>query len=564
MIGQLNGRTIQIAAPVWHALCSCVEIVKRRWIWTLVALGGVFTVALIAFASAVPLRSDSLKQRILATLSDRLKSDVSLDDLSLRLLPRLHVEGRGLTIRQLHAGDVPPLIAVKSFTVDTGLLVAWRKHVALVELSGLEITIPPDTNDDNDDRRKAERHRLHATDSMAVGTTAAVEKPQTDLESFEDGVIIDTLVSKDARLVIVPDKPKVEPKVWAIHSLRMHEVGARESMPFEATLRNAVPPGDIITSGRFGPWDRDRPGGTPLKGSFTFDRADLSIFAGIAGTLSSRGTFGGSLDYIDVHGETDTPDFVIKVGGHPFPLQTKYHAIVDGTTGDTLLDQIDAQFLQSTLVAKGAVLDGPKGEHGRTVSLDVTMPKARIEDVMTMAVPTKRPPMVGGLQLTTKFLLPPGENDVVERLRLDGRFTMSRARFGDETVQNRIVELSRRGRGKTEEAPKEQVASDFQGRFAFGDARLALRDLRFAVPGAQVQLAGHYALKPQTLAFQGNLLLDVKVSQTVSGFKSLLLKVVDPLFRRPGGGSSIPIKIEGTRNDPKFGLDVRRVFKRGN
>ena len=26
----------------------------------------------------------------------------------------------------------------------------------------------------------------------------------------------------------------------------------------------------------------------------------------------------------------------------------------------------------------------------------------------------------------------------------------------------------------------------------------------------------------------------------------------------------IPIKIEGTRNDPKFGLDVGRVFKRGD
>ena len=29
-------------------------------------------------------------------------------------------------------------------------------------------------------------------------------------------------------------------------------------------------------------------------------------------------------------------------------------------------------------------------------------------------------------------------------------------------------------------------------------------------------------------------------------------------------GSSIPIKIEGTRDDPKFGLDMGRVFNRGN
>jgi len=86
----------------------------------------------------------------------------------------------------------------------------------------------------------------------------------------------------------------------------------------------------------------------------------------------------------------------------------------------------------------------------------------------------------------------------------------------------------------------------------------------FAVPGAQVRLAGSYALKRETLAFKGNLLLDAKVSQTVSGFKSLLLKIVDPLFSRDGGGSSLPIKIEGTRSDPKFGLDMGRVFNRGD
>ena len=40
------------------------------------------------------------------------------------------------------------------------------------------------------------------------------------------------------------------------------------------------------------------------------------------------------------------------------------------------------------------------------------------------------------------------------------------------------------------------------------------------------------------------------------------LKVVDPLFKTAGGGSAIPIKIVGTRDQPSFGLDKRRVFKR--
>jgi hypothetical protein len=106
------------------------------------------------------------------------------------------------------------------------------------------------------------------------------------------------------------------------------------------------------------------------------------------------------------------------------------------------------------------------------------------------------------------------------------------------------------------------VSSDFAGRFKLADGVLALPEVTFAVPGAKVQLAGRYALKPETIDFKGMLLLDAKVSETTTGVKSLLLKMVDPLFKRPGGGSAIPIKIEGSRDDPKFGLDVKRVFNK--
>jgi hypothetical protein len=334
--------------------------------------------------------------------------------------------------------------------------------------------------------------------------------------------------------------------------------------PFEATLTNGVPPGEIAVDGTFGPWHRDEPGDTPLEGAFMFAKADLSVFKGIAGTLSSHGYFGGTLAKLDASGDTYTPDFTIAVGGHPFPLYVKYQALIDGTNGDTRLENIDAWFLNSFLHAKGAVLDAPKGQHGRTVTLDVAMDKSRIEDVMKMAVKAASPPMVGSLKLNTKFLLPPGENDVVDRLRLDGQFWIGKARFTNYDVQGKIEELSKRARGKTAEPAKERVASDFQGRFKLGGGRLALPDVSFDVPGARVELAGGYALKAETMDFKGQLLLDAKISQTTTGWRSLLLKVVDPLFKQKGGsGSAIPIKIGGSRNAPDFGLDVRRVFRRG-
>ena len=80
------------------------------------------------------------------------------------------------------------------------------------------------------------------------------------------------------------------------------------------------------------------------------------------------------------------------------------------------------------------------------------------------------------------------------------------------------------------------------------------------MPGADVRLSGQYALRQETLDFHGNLLIDAKVSQTVGGFKSVLLRAADPLFRRDGR-TVIPIQITGTRQDPSFGLEKGRVFR---
>jgi hypothetical protein len=53
--------------------------------------------------------------------------------------------------------------------------------------------------------------------------------------------------------------------------------------------------------------------------------------------------------------------------------------------------------------------------------------------------------------------------------------------------------------------------------------------------------------------------MDAKVSQTVTGWRSWLLKIVDPLFREKGQ-TVVPIKISGTRDKPEFGMDLGRVF----
>jgi hypothetical protein len=41
----------------------------------------------------------------------------------------------------------------------------------------------------------------------------------------------------------------------------------------------------------------------------------------------------------------------------------------------------------------------------------------------------------------------------------------------------------------------------------------------------------------------------------VTGWKSLLLKPVDPFFAKDGAGTEVPISITGTRSNLHFGVD---------
>jgi AsmA-like C-terminal region len=536
-------------------------LVKQPWFWVTVGSVTLLVIFSVLFVAAVPLSSDILRHRIVHALSEQLDSDVELGDLHLRVFPGLRADGADLRIRSRGAAlaRYPPLIAIKSFHVDASVAGLMRKHVSHVQLDGLEIRIPPS---EVRDRQKAEANANGAAkpDDGPPAPNDARSDPLND-----KSVVIDRVDTNDARLVIIPLEADKAPKIWAIHHLRMFELGDTRPWPFQATLTNGVPPGEIDVDGNFGPWHRDEPGDTPLTGVFNFAKADLSVFNGIKGTLSSDGYFGGTLDEIRANGTSNTPDFTLDVAGHPFPLWVVYQALIDGTNGDTRLESIDGWFLHSYLHASGAVLDSPKKHEGRTVTLNVALTRSRIEDIMTMAVKADKPPMVGALTLNTTFVLPPGNSDVVDRLRLKGRFSIDKAQFTSYDVQGKINELSKRASAKTADPATPRALSDFAGHFVLGDGRLRLPDVTFATPGAKVELAGAYGMKAQTLDFKGQVLLDAKISQTVTGFKSILLRAIDPLLGRPNGtGSRIPVKIGGTRSDPKFGLDVHRVFHRND
>ncbi len=518
--------------------------IQHRWRVTALVVAVVLVTMAVALAFVLPFSSETARRKVIEVLSARLDAEVELSELRFRLLPQFHAEGAGLAIRHRGRRDVPPLISIKRFSAEGNIFGLLRRHISRLTVDELAIEIPPDRN----------RDPVSDRDSPDAG------RPDGDSAGFARALVIDELVAKDARVVIIPRDTDKLPKVWSIHDLRMQAVSLDRPMPFTASVENAVPPGAIETSGSFGPWGREEPGQTPLEGKFTFERADLGVFKGISGILAAKGTFGGTLERIEVHGVTDTPDFTVAAGGHPMPLHATYHAIVDGTNGDTLLEKVDASFLKTSLTARGGVVKRP-GKDGRTVELDVVIDDGRLEDVLLMAIKTPTPPMSGALKLTTRFELPPGDRDVVEKLQLDGAFTIANASFASPLVQNKINELSRRTQQQgAEQAAK--VVSQFAGKFTLRAGELALPHVTFDVPGSAIRLSGQYGLVSERIDFAGMIFTEAAISEMTTGYKSLLLKPVDLVFKRDGGGSAIPIRITGTRQEPAFGLDKGRVFNR--
>jgi hypothetical protein len=504
--------------------------------WFIVSVGGLLV--LLAIVAGAGSRTETLRQLVITTLEDRFDSDVELQSFSVDTFPTVHIAGAGLVLRLKGRTDVPALISIRSFAVDGGLLglLSRPRRFRLVTLDGLEINIPPG------------------------GVKTGGESDAEGQSGADSPIVIDRLESSDALLRLIPRREGKAPREFAIHRLSMDALGRAERMPFEAELTNPLPRGYIRTAGTIGPWRKRSPGETGISGQYTFDKADLSTIKGIGGILTSAGEFGGTLARIAVKGQTSTPDFHLNLSRQPVPLTTEFEAVVDGTDGDTYLNAVNAKLAGTALFAKGAIAGTP-GVRGRTVRLHVKIEDGRIEDLLRLAVRTERPLLTGRLALHTDFVLPPGEDDVIDRLALAGEFDLERTTFTDAGVQSKLAGLSQRARGENPTETPESVVSDLEGAFRLRSGTLSFTNLRFGIPGATVQLAGQYNLRTEALAFDGTLRMKATISEAAGGgAKSFFLKVVDPLFREKGAGAVVPIKVRGTPEDPKFGIDVVRAI----
>ncbi len=523
---------------------------RRTWLKVVVVVA-VVCLGVLVFAAEYMIHHAEpiLRARVEETLSAHFHAPVQLDHLDISLIKAaelaatgIEVQGSGLRIPyvgdtdQLQTDQNAPMVYVKHFAFRTRVrgLMLQPTRIAEVDVDGMELHIPPGQ------MRKE-----------MLGSKTGRHGPKVSL-------VVAQIRCKDVKLFIDTTKPGKDPMEFDIQKLDLQDVGANQPFTYQAELINPKPIGEVHASGHFGPWNAGNPRETALDGSYSFSHADLNTIKGISGILSSHGQFGGVLDHITIDGETETPDFGLDVSDHAMPLHTVFHAYVDGTTGDTYLDPVKARLKNSDFTARGKVV---LIKHvGHDIDLQVDVPHARIQDFLELGVKTRPPLMNGAIAMKAHLHIPPGDTRVPQKLELAGAFRLHNVRFNNPQIQDRVDGLSARAQGRPKEVASDstdreaEVNSMISAKFSLIHGAMNVNDLQYQIPGALVLMNGVYSMDGNLFEFKGHVRTDATASHMVTGWKSWLLKPVDPFLKKNGAGLELPISISGTQGDVHFGL----------
>lgn len=463
--------------------------------------------------------------------------DVSMSKVQFGAFHSSYFPNPGCTIENVRFQHNPkpgaaPLITAQRITIKSSFWGLFAKHVKSVRVEGMHVLVP----------------------SRASGEAFQVPS--------RSSIVIDDLVADGAILEIASRNPGGPPLRFAFHDFTLADVDGSGPASFKARFTNPEPPGEISTEGKFGPWNDKDIGATPVSGKYLFQQADLGVFAGIAGILSSSGQFAGTLEHTSAEGTTDTPNFAIRSSSHQTRLRADFQAEVDGTNGDTSLRNVAGRFGQTTVRSKGTVAGGVEQE-GKTTLLNIATKAGRIEDILDMFIRSEQPPMAGIVDFVAEVRIAPGRRSFFERLELQGDFGIDDGKFSEPATQARVNSLSQGARGEKEPARAETgrgnpqtVLSDLKGHVVLKNGTASLSGVSFNIPGAVAHLQGTYNLISEKIDLRGTLRTNSELSKTTHGMKAVILKALDPFFKKHHADYEAPVKITGTYQNPSFGLDL--------
>jgi AsmA-like C-terminal region len=506
--------------------------VSRRWL----LLAPVIVLVLVGIGITVLAASwPFTRQSVIDALQESSARTVTIDRFYQTYFPPGCV-AEGISFLHRKHKDKPGLITVQKLTIQGSYsgLIGSPKRLTKVRVLGMHVTVPPRSPN---------------------GSSPIM--PLTDVKSRRP-IVIGTVFADGAVLDFMSAHPGKEAFKLVIDKLALDGVGNNKPMSYRAMLPNTEPPGEIHSTGRFGPWDADDPGRTPITGSYTFEHADLGVFKDISGILSSGGEFSGTLDHLDINGHGDVPNLHVAHSGHTTHVTSEFHAAVNATDGDTFLEDVHSHLNRTMLVSKGSVAGTP-GEKGKTVSLDVSTTNGRIEDLLDLFIAAKRPLMTGAVSLRAKVILAPDRKVFLEKLKVDGDFGLVSGKFTSTDTQGTLNKLSMSAH--PEETPEEKedpetALSNLKGHVSARHGIATLTNIFFSIPGADAQIHGTYNLLTQEVDLHGVLRTSGKVYVTTQGFKSFLLRAMTPFLKHEAHATIVPFKVTGAYPNTTIALEL--------
>lgn len=355
------------------------------------------------------------------------------------------------------------------------------------------------------------------------------------------------------------------PLVFDIHTLKLTDVSRSKALKYALFMNNALPTGEIRAHGEFGPWNSDDAGKTSTSGEYTLDQADLGNFDGISGKVAAAGKFEGMLGHLDTQGKIAIPQFMVTHSEHAVRVDGAYRAVVDGTNGDVTLQQVNATVLKTRISANGKIA-GSAGQSGKVATVDLNVEQGRMQDVLWLFVRGKKAPFNGNTSFRAHVVIPPGDAQFLQRVRLTGDFGILGGEFAKPSTQMAVDTLSEKAQKQTvseksgDEDP-DAVLTNLSGHVELTGGVANFRDFSFEVPGASAHMHGTYDLMSTAINLHGMLKTGSELSQMSTGFKSTLLKPFNGLFKKKHAGAVLPVYLQGTYHAPEAGLDIMAAAK---
>lgn len=474
----------------------------------------IFGALLVAAAILLDLYWPFSESKVRQELSDATAATVSFERFHPRYLPPGCV-AEGVVFQK--KGASAPLLTVERLRVSSDFIGLFHHHVTLIHAEGARVNWAG----------------WQPTEDPATSSTT-----------------VDRLVADDAVLEIPRQSPS-GPLRFRFHQFELGNLRGRGQTSFRAVFENPLPRGLIRTAGEFGPWNSSRPSQTAVKGRYSLEDADLSVFHAIAGVVSSTGQFSGTFRQMAVEGKTETPQLTATNTRHGLPLKTDFSALVDATSGDVILRHVEAQFGKDTLDIHGSIDRGNRRQ--RIATLEIECDRGRVEDTFYPFIHNPKAALTGNIEFHMRLTIPPGDEPFEKRVGLESDFLIENAEFTRPETQ---VELAKVAEAPGQHHPDPALPSSLHGKVSLEHGIAQFAQLAIEDQDAAAHFHGNYNVADQRLDLHGELKTEASLTKTTHGIKAVFAKVIQPFFKKGAHVTVVPVHIGGTYSHPDFGLDA--------